>query len=105
MSGTSPASFARLHPGKPTARSLAVGILLLSAAFLVAAGPASAADPLGATLHKNGTTTFRVWAPFLDKVAVKINGGPPVPMAEEPGHSDPADTTWVVTVPDTRAGD
>ena len=31
--------------------------------FLAAPPLASAADPLGATLHGDGTTTFRVWAP------------------------------------------
>jgi len=66
---------------------------------------ASAADPLGATLHNDGTTTFRVWAPFVDNVAVKINGGAAVPLTQEPGHTDPADTTWIVTVPGTKAGD
>ena len=66
---------------------------------------ASATDPLGATLHKDGTTTFRVWAPFVDDVAVKINGGAVVPLTKEPGHTDPADTTWTGTVPGTKAGD
>ncbi len=66
---------------------------------------ASAADPLGATLHKDGTTTFRVWAPFVDSVAVRINGGAMAPLTQEPGHPDPADTTWAGTVPGTKAGD
>ena len=77
----------------------------LSALFAIAAALSLAADPLGATLHKDGTTTFRVWAPFVDQVAVKINNTPPVPLTQEPGHTDPADTTWIATVPDTHAGD
>lgn len=49
-----------------------VFILLLCACF------ARAGDPLGATLQKDGTTTFRVWAPFVESVSVKVNGGNPV---------------------------
>src|ERR1035441_6035179 len=59
-------------------------LLVFVSAFLVATPLASAADPLGATLHKDGTTTFRVWAPFVDNVAVKLNGGAVVPLAPEP---------------------
>jgi len=74
--------------------------------FLLAALLARAADPLGATLHADGTTTFRVWAPFVDSVAVRINDAAAVtPLAQEPGHPDPADTTWTGTVPQTKAGD
>jgi 1,4-alpha-glucan branching enzyme len=62
-------------------------------------------DPLGATLHKDGTTTFPVWVPFVDSVAVKINDGPLVPLTKEPGHPDLADTTWTGTVSHTKAGD
>jgi len=86
-------------------RLLAKCLLIFFSAFLVATRLASATDPLGATLHKDGTTTFRVWAPFVDTVAVKINGGAVVPLSQEPGHTDPADTTWVGTVPGTKAGD
>ena len=50
-------------------------------------------------------TTFRVWAPFVDDVAVKINGGTAVPLIREAGHTDPADTTWAGTVPGAQAGD
>jgi 1,4-alpha-glucan branching enzyme len=70
---------------------------------LLAATLASAADPLGATLHTDGTTTFRVWAPFVDSVAVKLNGAVS-PLTKEPGHPDPADTTWTGTVSGTMAG-
>src|ERR1700720_4172517 len=65
----------------------------------------SAANPLGATPHKDGTTTFRVWAPFVDAVAVKINGRTPVPLAREASHADPADTVWAGTVPGAKVGD
>jgi 1,4-alpha-glucan branching enzyme len=73
--------------------------------LLVATPWANAADPLAATLHNDGTTTFRVWAPFVDAVSVKINDGTAVPLAREAGHPDPADTTWIATVPRTKAGD
>ena len=86
-------------------RLLAKCLPVFIAAFLIALPVASAADPLGATLHKDGTTTFRVWAPFVDDVSVKINGGAVVPLTQEPGHTDSADTTWTGTVPGTKAGD
>src|SRR5215471_4354142 len=80
--------------------------LLIALFILLVARPLlGAGDPLGATLHKDGSTTFRVWAPFVDRVAVRINGGPAVPLSQEPGHDDPADTTWVGTVVGTKAGD
>ncbi len=74
-------------------------------AFFLLAFLARAADPLGATLHTDGSTTFRVWAPFVDSVAVKINDSDVTPLAQEPGHTDPADTTWIATVGSTKAGD
>jgi len=79
--------------------------LLIFVAFLLATLLASAADPFGATLHKDGTTTFRVWAPFVDSVAVEINDAAVTPLTREPGHTDPADTTWTGTAPHTRPGD
>jgi hypothetical protein len=57
-------SFPQNHRGKGAARLLAKCLLLFVSVFLLATLLASAADPLGATLHKDGTTTFRVWAPF-----------------------------------------
>src|SRR6266852_2292704 len=98
-------SFPQNHRGKGTARLLAKWLLLFVSAFLLATPLASAADPLGATLHKDGTTTFRVWAPFVDSVAVKINDEAVTPLTRESGHTDPADTTWIGTVPRTKAGD
>src|SRR5215475_11484829 len=99
-------SLAQLHSEKLPAgvlpkslpRSLIVSVLLLSTLW------ARAAEPLGATPHSDGSTTFRVWAPFVDAVAVKINGGTAVPLAREDGHPDPTDTTWVATVP-AKGGD
>jgi 1,4-alpha-glucan branching enzyme len=78
---------------------------VLALAFLAAAPMAQAVDPLGATPHDDGTTTFRVWAPFVDEVGVKINSGTIVPLTREAGHPDPADTVWVGTVPGAKAGD
>lgn len=86
-------------------RFLAKGLLVFVTAFLIATPLARAADPLGATLHKDGTTTFRVWAPFVDNVAVKINGGAVTPLKKEPGHTDASDTTWIGTVSGTKPGD
>jgi 1,4-alpha-glucan branching enzyme len=78
---------------------------LAAAAGLFSTPWAIAADPLGATLHNDATVTFRVWAPFVDDVAVKLNGGAPAPLAKEPGHADPADVTWSGTIPGVKAGD
>jgi 1,4-alpha-glucan branching enzyme len=79
--------------------SLIISVLLLPTLW------ASAADPLGATPRSDGSTTFRIWAPFVDAVAVTINGGTAVPLASEDGHPDPADASWVGTVPGAKAGD
>jgi 1,4-alpha-glucan branching enzyme len=87
-----------------SARLLAKWLLILMSILVAPTLQASATDPLGATLHSDGTTTFRVWAPFVDNVGVKIDGRT-VPLAQEPGHTDPADTTWAGTVPGTKAGD
>jgi 1,4-alpha-glucan branching enzyme len=97
--------FAQLPPRKLLGRLSAKCLLLIASAFLVSTPLADAADLLGATPHNDGTTTFRVWAPFVDAVAVKVNGGTAVPLAKEAGHTDPADTTWTGTVPGAKAGD
>ena len=91
--------------GKGSARLVTKCLLVLFLPFLAAMPLANAADPLGATPHKDGTTTFRVWAPFVDKVGVKINDRAVVPLTQEPGHTDPSDTTWTGAVPKTKAGD
>ena len=92
-----------IHRIKRISAPFAKGLLVLFFAFLSAT--TRAADPLGARLHKDGTTTFRVWAPFVDNVAVRINDGTAVPLAQEPGHIDSADTTWTGMVAGTKAGD
>src|SRR5215469_4560940 len=102
-----PMSLAQLHSEKllagllpkPLPLSLIISVSLLSTLW------ASAAEPLGATPHSDGSTTFRVWAPFVDAVAVKVNGGTAVLLASEDGHPDPADATWVGTVPGAKVGD
>src|SRR5947208_13708343 len=66
------------------------------------AGAASA--PLGSTVHSGGVT-FRVWAPFVDSVAVRINDGAPIPMVKEAGQPEPADTVWAADVPSAKEGD
>jgi len=105
MDETLSMSFGGFLPGKLRVRLLTTCLLVFASVFLAATGMASAADPLGATLRHDGTTTFRVWAPFVDDVGVKINGGAVVPLTKEPGHTDPADTTWTGTVSGTHAGD
>src|ERR1700730_2043269 len=92
--------FARLHPGELPAELLStLSLWLITSVLLVSIPWSSAADPLGATPHNDGTTTFRVWAPFVDAVAVKINAGPPVPLAREAGHTDPATAVMSQTEP------
>ena len=51
-------------PSRPAARFFPGHWLLVATLLLVTAYAACAGDPLGATLHKDGTTTFRVWAPY-----------------------------------------
>src|SRR5215471_14375166 len=53
----------------------------------------SGQTPLGAS-PQNGTT-FRLWAPFIDSVAVKVNDADPVPMTKEAGHPQADDTVWL----------
>jgi 1,4-alpha-glucan branching enzyme len=91
---------------KPLWRHPAALLLLL---VLVAAGVCrdsstrSKAPPLGATPYRDGTT-FRVWAPFVDAVSVKINGGQPLPMMKEDGHAAD-DAVWTADVPGAKTGD
>lgn len=95
----------RIRKEKVTAMLRAKCLSIAVAVFLIATAFAAATDPLGATLHADGTTTFRVWAPFVDTVGVSINEGTVTPLTQEPGHTDPADTTWTGTAPGTKAGD
>jgi 1,4-alpha-glucan branching enzyme len=62
----------------------------------------SGPPPLGAMPQG---TTFRVWAPFVDSVAVKVNDADPVPMTKEPGHPRADDTVWVAKVSGAKIGD
>ena len=91
-------------PATHLAGLVAKFLVAFAAVMIIASRLASADDPLGATLHSDGATAFRVWAPFVDSVAVRINGGVAIPLAREPGHPDPADTTWAATVSATKAG-
>lgn len=59
--------------------------------------------PLGATPQAG--TTFRLWAPFVDAVSVKVNDANPVPMTKEAGHPQSDDTVWVINVPSAKIGD
>ena len=79
-------------------------LVLTFTAWSHAATTEPSTQPLGATPHADGTTTFRVWAPFVDSVSVKVNVAPPVELDKETGHSDD-DATWVKTIPDAKAGD
>src|SRR4051794_25597659 len=78
-------------------------IAILSS-LLSAAASAATPPPLGSTPYPGGVT-FRVWVPFVESVAVRINDRAPLPLAKEPGHPDAADTTWIVDAPDAKAGD
>ena len=86
-------------------RPRAVWLGLIAWVLLLPLAWPSAADPLGATPHGDGSTTFRVWAPFVDSVGVRVNDAPAVPLAQEAGHTNPADTTWVGSVSGAHAGD
>jgi 1,4-alpha-glucan branching enzyme len=91
----------------PSLRKLPIGLglLLLGVALSFAGQNAPPAPPpLGATPNAEGTT-FRVWAPFVDAVAVKVNGGQPVPLRKEAGHPAADDTIWVGDVPGAKPGD
>ena len=87
----------------PRNRASRCGVLSLLLLCIWGAVPAVAA-PLGSTVHPGGVT-FRVWAPFVDSVAVRINESAPVPMIKEDGHTDAGDTVWAVDVPGAKAGD
>jgi 1,4-alpha-glucan branching enzyme len=60
--------------------------------------------PLGAT-PKQGGTTFRLWAPFVESVAVKVNDRELVHMSREGGHPQADDTIWAIKVPGAEVGD
>src|SRR5438067_11747314 len=79
-------------------------VLVLFLLLFVSSPTQAAPGRLGSTVHPGGVT-FRVWAPFVDSVAVRINDAAPLSMASEPGHSDAGDTTWAVDVARAKAGD
>lgn len=90
---------------KDTVRSVAALLFLcVSLSCLAILGVPAQTDPLGATPHAAGTT-FRVWAPFVDAVSVRINDLRAVPLSKEPGHPSAADTVWTASVPGARRGD
>src|SRR5256885_12010551 len=64
MGNTTPRLPPQFSPAKRP-RSLRGGVFVVALAFLAASQIAKAVDPLGATPHDDGTTTFRVWAPFV----------------------------------------
>jgi 1,4-alpha-glucan branching enzyme len=82
--------------------AFAWGWQLLLSPTIVYADPA--ADPMGATPHADGTV-FRLWAPYAQSVAVRIDGGPLIPMALESSHAAPADRVWTTRVPSAKVGD
>src|SRR6266496_839043 len=65
---------------------------------------AQTVPPLGATPQEGGTT-FRLWAPFVESVAIKVNDSEPVLMTKESGHPQADDTIWVGNVPGAKIGD
>jgi len=78
----------------------------LSILFLIFAlrCPAQTPPPFGATPQGTGVS-FRLWAPFVESVAVQVNDAGPVAMVKETGHPQADDTVWVATVPGAKAGD
>ncbi len=79
-------------------------LLCVCLSCVVPARAAAQTDPLGATPHAT-STTFRVWAPFVDSVSVRINDQRTFPLEREPGHPMPDDTVWVAKVPAAKRGD
>ena len=91
---------------KPLLRKLITRLCPLIFAVAIACqvqGAPPTVPPLGST-PRPGETTFRVWAPFVDAVAVKVNEGTPVSMAKEDGHPQADDTVWVADVPGAKVG-
>jgi 1,4-alpha-glucan branching enzyme len=84
---------------------LALACLVFSVAFACRGeGAPRPTPPLGATPGRAGAT-FRVWAPFAEAVAVKVNDGQPVSLKQEDEKGRPEDAVWAGTVPGARAGD
>jgi 1,4-alpha-glucan branching enzyme len=83
--------------------NLRVGLLDMKP-LIFSAMESPSIPPLGATVHPKGTT-FRLWAPFVDEVAVTINDGKPIALKKEAGHPQDDDTVWNADVPGAKAGD
>jgi 1,4-alpha-glucan branching enzyme len=79
-------------------------LLIASALGFAWSGTQPIIPPLGATPHKAGTK-FRIWAPFVDEVAVKVNDGEPIAMKKEDGHPQDDDTVWTADIPGVKVGD
>jgi 1,4-alpha-glucan branching enzyme len=78
--------------------ALALGIFTLLTSTVLAQAPL-----LGAAFQPN-KTTFRVWAPFVQQVQVRLNGRNSVTLKPEAGHQAD-DATWVGTISQVKAGD
>src|SRR5439155_12812496 len=92
----------RRLPFRALIAAFAVQLVLLTSWSL--GQPKQAPVPLGASAQKGGVA-FRVWAPFVDAVAVKVNGGVPVPLLKEAGHAQADDTVWTGAAPGAKVGD
>jgi 1,4-alpha-glucan branching enzyme len=79
-------------------------VLAWAVVLVCQAQPSTPPPPLGATPHPGGTT-FRVWAPFVDAVSVKVNEADPVPLVREDGHPAPDDTVFIGDVAGAKVGD
>jgi 1,4-alpha-glucan branching enzyme len=84
---------------------LRLGVVLVLALLVAVARGAAAEAPMGATFDPGGNaTTFRVWAPFAQSVAVEVNNAAPVALSQEAGHVDD-DATFSGTVAGAKPGD
>src|SRR5436305_14053672 len=89
---------------KPWLRKWITPFGLLFVAFSVPCWAQGTPPPLGATPRAGGAI-FRVWAPFVDSVAVKVNDGTAVPLTREGGHTQSDDTVYVADVAGAKVGD
>ncbi|MBV9556717.1 MAG: hypothetical protein JO254_06525, partial [Pseudolabrys sp.] len=78
-------------------------LLLLLSALAASTSVQPLAAPLGATPHAQGTV-FRVWAPFVEEVQVRINDGAPQALKKEAGRADD-DAVWFGDIAGAKAGD
>ncbi len=77
--------------------------LVLGILALLSSSASAQLPQLGAS-YQTQKTTFRVWAPFVKQVQVKIKGRAPVTLKMEPGHTSD-DQTWGVSIPNVKPGD